>query len=77
MITKKIDDLGRIVIPKDIRNALGVKPGDAMSFVVNGDELILSLAKEVCCFCKSEASLTEFKGKHICASCKSELSENE
>ena len=72
-ITKKIDDLGRIVIPKDIRSVLGVGNGEALQFFVEGNTVILKKFGEECEFCGSTDNLTEFKGKFICEACKNDL----
>jgi transcriptional pleiotropic regulator of transition state genes len=72
-IIKKIDDLGRIVIPKDIRKTLGVNNGDALQFFVEGDTVVLRKFGEECEFCGSYDNLTELKGKFICENCKKEL----
>ena len=70
---KKIDDLGRIVIPKDIRRTLGVTNGEALQFFVEGDTVVLRKFGEECEFCGETENLTELKGKFICESCKKEL----
>jgi transcriptional pleiotropic regulator of transition state genes len=70
---KKIDDLGRIVIPKDIRKTLGVNNGDALQFFVEGDTVVLRKFGEECEFCGETEELTELRGKFICKSCKAAL----
>ena len=74
-INKKIDELGRIVIPKDVRKALGVENSDYLQFFIDGDSLILKKLGNGCEFCGSESALFEFKGKFICSECKKALSE--
>ncbi len=72
-IVKKIDELGRIVVPKDIRAILGVKSGDALQFFAEGSAVMLKKFGDACAFCGSADSLTELKGKFICENCKKEL----
>lgn len=72
-ITKKLDELGRLVIPKELRRAIGVKEGDTLKFELNGNTLILTKFESTCLFCGSSESLVEFKGKHVCAECQSSL----
>ena len=70
---KKIDELGRIVIPKDVRRALGVNNLDSLQFFMDGDSVILRKFQESCCFCAACEGLTAFKDKFVCAECKKEL----
>ena len=72
-ITKKLDELGRLVIPKELRRAIGVKEGDTLKFELNGNTLILTKFESNCLFCGSSENLIEFKDKHICAECQSAL----
>ena len=39
---KHIDDLGRIVIPKEMRNSLNIRPGDIITMQIDDDKLILT-----------------------------------
>ncbi len=70
---KKIDELGRIVIPKDIRRTLGVSNGESLQFFLEGDTVVLKKFGEECEFCGASDNLTELKGKFICDNCKKEL----
>ena len=70
---KKIDQLGRIVIPKDIRRVLGVSNLDSLQFFLDGDTVVLKKFGEECEFCGNGDALTELNGKFICASCKEKL----
>jgi len=72
-ITKKLDELGRLVIPKELRRAIGVKEGDTLKFELNGNTLILMKFESSCLFCGSSEDLVEFKGKHVCAECQAAL----
>ena len=73
---KKIDELGRIVVPKDIRKVLGVTHLDSVRFYTDGSTVTLQKASDSCEFCKSTEDLSEFKDKYICQSCKKELLES-
>ncbi len=70
---KKIDQLGRIVIPKDIRRVLGVSNLDSLQFFLDGDTVVLKKFGEECEFCGGGDNLTELNGKFICAACKEKL----
>ena len=66
---RRVDELGRIVIPKHIRRSLGLETRTKVQFDVEGDRLIITKAYSTCVLCGSENDLTEVQGKHICANC--------
>ena len=70
---KKIDEMGRVVIPKDIRQAINVDHGDVLQFFVEDDSIIMKKFSDACVFCGSDESLTELNGKHVCAECIAKL----
>ncbi len=72
-IIKKIDEMGRIVIPKEIRTTMGVDTGDRLQFFIDGDSVVMKKLSVSCIFCGSENDLTELNEKHICAECISKL----
>ncbi|MGN1480789.1 AbrB/MazE/SpoVT family DNA-binding domain-containing protein [Porcipelethomonas sp.] len=76
VITKTIDDLGRIVLPKDIRKKLGMEIRSAVDVRVEDDKIIISKFHNECIFCGSQDDLTEFKDKYVCSECLKQL-ENE
>ena len=68
-IVRNIDDLGRIVIPKELRTSLDMKEGSSIEMFIEGDKLILSRVYRGCYFCEANAELKEFNGKTICTGC--------
>lgn len=68
-MVRKIDDLGRIVIPVEIRNNMDIKNRDALEIFVDGDKIILSKYEPACLFCGNADNVVYFKGKLICAEC--------
>ena len=76
-VSRCIDELGRIVIPKSMRNKLGIKNGDPLEFCLENGSIIITPGKSKCPFCLSDESLTEFKGKAICSACLAELKASE
>jgi transcriptional pleiotropic regulator of transition state genes len=72
-ITRKIDDLGRIVIPAETRRMFNIREGDHLYVAVEGANIILRKMTDTCTFCGSDANVTQFKGKGICATCRSQL----
>ena len=72
-ITKTIDELGRLGIPKHMRKALGVEDGEPVELYLDGNTLIIKKASNACIFCDNTESLTLFNGKYVCAECTSKL----
>lgn len=70
---RRVDELGRIVIPNHIRKALELEPKTKVKFEVMGKSVIVSKAYPTCIICGSEKDLTEIKGKHVCADCRRQL----
>ena len=72
-IVRNIDELGRIVVPKEIRRKLGIANTDPVEIYVEGDKIILKKYIPVCHFCSGSENIVEYKGKQICKSCIEEL----
>lgn len=72
-IVRKIDELGRIVLPIELRRTLDISEKDAVEIYVEQDCIILKKYKSSCVFCGSSDNISEFKGKSICSSCLAEL----
>lgn len=73
-ITRKIDDLGRIVIPAETRRMFNIREGDHLFISVEGGNIVLRKMTDTCTFCGSDSTVTQFKDKGVCASCRSQLS---
>ena len=72
-LVRNIDELGRIVIPKEIRNKMEIASSDPIEIYVEGDKIILTKYYPCCHFCGSENGANEFKGKKICNACLDEI----
>lgn len=72
-IVRKIDKLGRIVLPVELRKTLGIAESDDIEISVDGDKIVLRKHEEVCIFCGSEEDVTDFHGKNVCEDCLNEL----
>jgi len=66
---KPIDPVGRIVIPKDFREAVGFKEGDDLLIEVEDSRIVLSKAEQSCVFCEKTSDLKSYMGKTVCSSC--------
>ena len=75
-VVRCIDELGRLVIPKEIRKTMDIKSADPIEIFVDGtDTIVLRKYLCACVFCKKTDSLTEYKGKTVCSGCLAELKE--
>ncbi|MFQ5523519.1 MAG: AbrB/MazE/SpoVT family DNA-binding domain-containing protein [Acidimicrobiia bacterium] len=72
-IARKIDDLGRIVIPAETRRMFNIREGDHLFITVEGGNIVLRKMTDTCTFCGSETKVTPFKGKGLCARCRAQL----
>ena len=72
-ILRKIDGLGRIVIPMEIRNKLEIAENDPLELHVEGSSIVLRKYEPDCTFCGSSRNVVEYKGKNVCEKCISEL----
>ena len=72
-ITREIDELGRLVILKEVRDSLGISKGDPIDMIVEDGKVILQRSPYICLFCKEDKELVEFKKRRICKKCLEEL----
>ena len=74
-IVRKVDELGRIVLPIEMRRTLDIAEKDALEIYVEGSSVILKKYKPSCLFCDGTKDITVFKGKNVCPKCLRELRE--
>jgi len=72
-IVRKVDELGRIVIPIELRRTLDIDVKDAVEIFVESDRIILKKFELSCVFCESSHEITKYKGKNVCQSCLKDL----
>ena len=72
-ITRKIDELGRVVLPIELRRKMGIGEKDSLEIYVDGDSIILKKYEPACIFCGSSKNVIEYKEKNVCANCISAL----
>lgn len=72
-IVRKVDQLGRIVLPKELRNVLDIPEGTPVEIYTEGETIILKKYAPDCLFCGNGDNLVNFKGKWICKSCLKDL----
>ena len=72
-IVRKVDPLGRIVIPKELRDVMSINEGDSIEIVKDNNQIVLKKYHRGCVFCGDDKSIIEFKGMIVCTECKKAL----
>ena len=72
-IIRKVDDLGRIVIPRELRLMLEIQEKDPIEIFVEGSSIILKKYHPNCVFCGSSRDLHLYKDKLVCYKCKEDI----
>ena len=70
---RRVDELGRVVIPKEIRNKLDIQEKDPLEIYVQEDCIILKKYESNCIFCGNTKDLVEYREKLICKKCLKDL----
>ena len=68
-IIRKIDDLGRIVLPIELRRTLDISERDELEICMENDRIILQKFEPACVFCGSFQNLIQYRNKNICEDC--------
>lgn len=68
-IIRKVDELGRIVLPIEIRRTMDIAERDELEIFMDGDQIILQKFQPTCVFCGSNRNLVTFEGKNLCTDC--------
>lgn len=73
-IVRRIDDLGRVVIPKELRRTMFIKEGDPLELFVDGDRIIFRKYQPGCVFCgDTDIKIAGIHEKLVCRSCTSQI----
>ncbi len=72
-VVRKVDQLGRIVLPKSLRKRYQMNEGDPVEILVQGDHIILERYRPRCVFCSSAEKVSTFNERHICLACLDEM----
>ena len=73
-IVRKVDGLGRVVLPIELRRNLSIGEKDALEIYVEQDTIILKKYEPACIFCGQAKNVKYIKGKNICPACLEEIS---
>lgn len=68
-IIRKVDELGRVVIPIELRTQFNIAEKDPIEIFVEEDRIVLRKYEKSCLFCENTKKLSEYKGKLICNKC--------
>ncbi len=68
-IVRKVDELGRVVIPIELRRTLGIEEKDALEIYVDNEKIILRKYEPACVFCGNASDVHIFRGKQVCRNC--------
>ncbi len=74
-VVRKVDELGRIVLPSELRDTFDINIKDPLEIFVDGEMMILKKYQPSCVFCNSADKTTYFKGKLICSTCLDDVKE--
>lgn len=72
-MARKIDDLGRIVLPVELRRLHGIQTGDSLEISVDGDAIVLRKLSPGCIFCGETDGLSSFRDRSVCRDCRDDL----
>lgn len=72
-IVRKVDELGRVVLPIELRRTLDINEKDALEIYVDGATIILKKYEPACIFCDNAKDVVVYKGKNICKECMTTL----
>ncbi|MCR4400904.1 MAG: AbrB/MazE/SpoVT family DNA-binding domain-containing protein [Syntrophomonadaceae bacterium] len=72
-VVRKVDELGRIVIPIELRRTMGIEEKDALEIYVDNEKIILKKYEPACIFCGNAEEVQNYRGKNICRACLAEM----
>lgn len=75
-IVRNLDNLGRVVIPKEIRKLLSIEVGDTVEIIKDKNTVVLKKYGNRCVFCDGDYRIIEFKKSYICDECMKKLLRN-
>ena len=74
-IVRKVDELGRIVLPMELRRTLNIQKEDPVEIFVDEDSIVLRKYEPACIFCGDARDVQNVKGKNVCQRCLDEMKE--
>jgi len=74
-IVRQVDELGRIVLPAELRRTMEIGEKELMEIFVEGEDIVLRKYRPACVFCNSSRDIALFRGKNICSACREKIAE--
>ena len=74
-IVRKVDELGRIVLPAELRRTLDIGERDELEIYLDDDKVVLKKYEASCVFCASNCKLVNYHGRNVCMDCIQKLNE--
>ena len=74
-IIRKVDNLGRIVLPIELRRTLDIEERDELEIYMENDRIILQKFEQACIFCGSSRGLISYRRKNVCQECLKKMTE--
>jgi transcriptional pleiotropic regulator of transition state genes len=74
LMVRKIDDLGRVVVPAETRRLFNIHEGDELAITVENGGIVLRKLDAVCVFCGSEDGVADFEDRGVCKPCREKIS---
>lgn len=68
-IVRKVDQLGRVVLPMELRRTLNIEEKDPLEIYTEGEQIVLKKYEPTCVFCGEASGVVNYKGKMICREC--------
>ena len=75
-VVRKVDELGRIVLPVSIRTTMNIKEKDSLEIFTDENKIILQKYEPSCTFCTNADNIVFFNGKRICEECLKKIKES-
>lgn len=74
-IIRKVDNLGRIVLPIELRRTMDIAERDELEIYMENDRIILQKFEQACIFCGSSRGLVSYRRKNVCQDCLKKMTE--
>lgn len=74
LMVRRIDDLGRIVVPAETRRLFNIHEGDELAISIENGGIVLRKLDAICVFCESDESVANFEGRGVCKACRDKIS---
>lgn len=75
-IVRKVDELGRVVLPIELRRTLGIDEKDALEIYTDGEKIVLRKYEPACIFCGNTENVLNYKNRLVCSECIKSMMDN-